>query len=266
VKDSTPHVGALLKDWRHRRRLSQLSLACEANISTRHLSFLETGRSQPSRDVILRLAEWLNVPLRERNELLLAAGYAPAYSSKPLPDDTLKAAREAVNLILRAHEPLPALAVDRHWILVAANRAAEQLLDGAAPDLLAPPLNVLRLSLHPEGLAPRIANLREWRAHILERVRHQLEATADPVLGQLLKELSAYPCRAGASSRPAEQNPIVVPLELTLGNRTLRFLTTTTVFGTPLDVTLSELAIELFFPADKATADLLHHGMDTGND
>jgi transcriptional regulator with XRE-family HTH domain len=171
---SVSQAGALLKEWRLRRRLSQLDLACEAGISTRHLSFVETGRSQPSREMLLHLSEQLQVPLRERNELLLAAGYAPVYSMKPLEDRTLAAARRAVNQVLKGHEPFPALAVDRHWNLVAANRAVSPLLAGAAEQLLSPPVNVLRLSLHPDGIAPRIANLAEWRDHLLERLRHQV--------------------------------------------------------------------------------------------
>lgn len=251
-------AGALLREWRVRRRLSQLDLACEAGISTRHLSFIETGRSQPSREMILHLAEGLEVPLRERNDLLLAAGYAPVYSAKPLDDAALAAARNAVDLVLRGHEPLPALAVDRRWNLIAANRGVAPLLAAAAPELLAPPVNVLRLSLHPDGLARRIVNLPQWRAHLLERLRHQVEVTADAALAELLVELRAHggggstdSARAGAGSL------FVVPLELATDAGTLRLFSTTTVFGTPLDVTVSEIAIESFFPADEESATAL---------
>ena len=195
-------VGELLRGWRQRRRLSQLDLALEAEISSRHLSFLETGRSQPSRDMLLHLAERLDVPLRERNVLLTAAGYAPVFAERALTDPALQAARKAVELVLKGHEPFPALAVDRHWTLVAANAAVAPLLAGADPALLAPPVNVLRLSLHPNGLAPRIENLREWRAHLLERLRRQVELTADPVLAALMDELRAYPSPGGAARSP----------------------------------------------------------------
>ncbi len=255
MTSSAIHAGALLKEWRSRRRLSQLDLACEAGISTRHLSFIETGRSQPSREMILHLAGSLDVPLRERNDLLLAAGYAPVYPARPLEDAALSAARQAVNLVLTGHELLPALAVDRHWNLIAANRAVAPLLAGAAPELVAPPINVMRLSLHPRGLAARIVNLPEWRAHLLERLRRQASATADPALSELLAELRGYSaatpeCAAG----PGVDSSIVVPLHLATEAGALRLLSTTTVFGTPLDVTVSEIAIESFFPADEESA------------
>src|SRR5947207_660389 len=178
-------IGNHLREWRQRRRLSQLDLALEAEISTKHLSFLETGRSQPSRDMVLRLAEHLDVPLRERNVLLVSAGYAPVFPQRQLADPALDAARKAIDLVLKGHEPYPALAVDRHWTLVAHNAAVPPLLAGADPGLLAPPVNVLRLSLHPSGIAPRIANLAEWRGHLLDRLRRQVETTADPVLTEL---------------------------------------------------------------------------------
>jgi len=254
------HAGTLLRDWRFRRRLSQLELACEVGISTRHLSFLETGRSQPSREMVLRLAEWLGVPLRERNTILLAAGYAPVYSVKPLSDAALSAARKAVDCVLTGHEPFPALAVDRHWNLITANRAVSPLLAGAAPELIAPPMNVLRLSLHPKGLAPRILNLSEWREHLLERLRHQLQATADPVLSELLQELCAYPVNSPQRTGHTNMNSLmVIPLQLATERGALNLFSTTTVFGTPLDVTLSEIAIESFFPADEETASALLH-------
>jgi transcriptional regulator with XRE-family HTH domain len=255
---SVAHAGRLLKEWRIRRRLSQLDLACEIGISTRHLSFIETGRSQPSREMILHLAQGLEVPLRERNDLLLAAGYAPIYSVKPLDDAALAAARKAVDLVLIGHEPLPALAVDRHWNLIAANRGVAPLLAGAAPELLAPPVNVLRLSLHPDGLARRIVNLSEWREHVLERLRHQAQVTADATLADLLIELRGYGCSGLQDSVHASASQaFVVPLQLVTDAGMLRLFSTTTVFGTPLDVTISEIAIESFFPADEETANAL---------
>jgi transcriptional regulator with XRE-family HTH domain len=252
----TQPVGSLLRKWRERRRLSQLDLACEAEISTRHLSFLETGRSQPSREMVLRLAEYLDVPLRERNALLISAGYAPAFPERPLDDPALQSARKAVDLVLAGHEPYPALAIDRHWTLLASNKAVPPLLAGVEPSLLRPPVNALRLSLHPAGLAPRIANLAEWRSHLLARLRRQIEVTADPVLEELLNELRSYPApgddveNAGAG----EYAGVAVPFRLVTGQGALSFISTTTIFGTPVDVTLSELALESFFPADAATA------------
>ena len=247
-------VGNLLRDWRLRRRLSQLDLALEANISTRHLSFLETGRARPSREMVLRLADQLAIPLRERNVLLNAAGFAPVFAERPLDDPALARARQAVELVLAAHEPFPALAVDRHWTLVAANAAIPPLLAGAAAALLAPPVNVLRLSLHPDGLAPRIANLAEWRGHLLERLRRQIELTGDPVLAALLGELAAYPAPPAGPRAARDHGGVIVPLELLTPGGRLAFFGTTTIFGTPLDVTLAELALECFFPADAATA------------
>ncbi|RYG35706.1 XRE family transcriptional regulator [bacterium] len=247
-------VGEHLRDWRTRRRLSQLELAYDAEISPRHLSFVETGRATPSREMILRLAEQLEVPLRDRNTLLLAGGYAPVYPQRSLDDPAMQKVMEAVDLILKGHEPYPALAVDRHWNLVAANRSVAPLLTGASAALLEPPVNVIRLSLHPDGLASRIVNYAEWRGHLLGRLRHQAEATADPVSSELLKEVSAYPL----SGEPYEEkNDVVVPFRLRTETGVLSFISTTTVFGTPLDVTLSELALESFFPADAATAEAL---------
>lgn len=254
-------MGAVLRKWRTHRRLSQLALALKAGVSQRHLSFVESGRAQPSREMVLHLAEHLQLPLRERNQLLLAAGYAPLFAERPLDDPALSSVREAIDLVLRAHEPYPALGVDRHWQLVAANRAVAPLLAGCADTLLQPPINVLRLSLHPEGLAPRIANLAEWRTHLLERLRRQIEASADPVLARLLEELRGYPVAPASRldpTRSAASNPAVfVPLELTTPYGTLSFISTTTLFGTPVDVAVSELALECFFPADAETAEAL---------
>lgn len=258
-------VGELLRSWRQKRRLSQLELACAADISTRHLSFLETGRSQPSREMILHLAERLAIPLRSRNALLVAAGYAPLYPERTLDDPALEVARRAIDLVLAGHEPYPALAVDRHWTLVTANRAVTPLLEGVAPELVRPPINVLRLSLHPQGLAPRIVNLDEWRAHVLERLRQQIEATADTVLEALHAELAALPApdeHHDETSGEGEYAGVVVPMRLRTPVGVLSFFSTTTVFGTPVDVTLSELAIEAFFPADRATAEALRRLAD----
>jgi transcriptional regulator with XRE-family HTH domain len=254
-------LGDHLRDWRRRRRMSQLDLACEADISARHLSFVETGRSQPSREMVLHLAERLEVPLRERNVLLVAAGYAPVFSERSLSDPALQAARNAVDLVLKGHEPYPALAVDRHWTLVAANDAVTRLLAGTPPALLQPPVNVLRLSLHPEGLAPRIANLAEWRAHLLARLRRQIDVSADPILVELMTELRSYPASnaagKGASASDQDYAGVVVPLRLAVKNHILSFFSTTAVFGTPVDITLSELALESFFTADAATVETL---------
>ena len=253
-------IGTMLREWRQRRRMSQLDLACEAEISTRHLSFVESGRSQPSREMVMHLAERLEVPLRERNLLLVAAGYAPVYRERTLDDPALTAARKAVDMVLTGHEPYPALAVDRHWHMVAANRAVAGLLVGIDPAMLQAPVNVMRLSLHPEGLAPRIANYAAWRAHLLLRLRQQIDASADPVLVALMQELSALPPPPGlttASTVDQEVAEVVVPIQLWTDHGLLSFISTTTVFGTPVDVTLSELAVESFFPADQATAALL---------
>ena len=255
-------VGEMLRDWRQRRRLSQLDLALEAEVSARHLSFVETGRSRPSRALLLTLAERLAVPLRERNTLLVAGGFAPAYAERPLDDPALQAARRAMSLVLAGHEPYPALAVDRHWTMVEANRAVAPLLAGVDAALLAPPVNVLRLSLHPQGLAPRIQNLAEWRAHLIDRLRRQVEQTADRTLADLLRELVAYPRPPG----PPHPGPagdkahggVVVPLRLRTDAGILSFFSTTTVFGTPVDITLSELALEAFYPADDATYTAFH--------
>jgi transcriptional regulator with XRE-family HTH domain len=251
--------GPLLREWRQRRRISQLDLALEGNVSTRHLSFLETGRARPSRDMVLHLAEHLEVPLRERNVLLTAAGFAPVFGERKLDDPALGAARQAVELVIQGHAPYPALAVDRHWTLVAANDAVPLMLAGVDAALLRPPVNVMRLALHPEGLAPRIVNLPEWRNHLLERVRRQVEASADPVLVALLDELRGYP--VPYSPRPPQpvrdHTGIVLPFELVTEAGVLAFFGTTTVFGTPIDVTLSELALECFYPADAVTAEFL---------
>ncbi len=254
-------VGLLLRNWRERRRLSQLELAALAEISSRHLSFVETGRSLPSRAMLLRLADRLEIPLRQRNLLFTAAGMAPLYSERTLDDPQAGDVRRAIELVLRGHEPYPALAVDRHWTLVAANRAVAPLLAGVAPHLLAPPVDVLRLSLDPEGIASRIVNFDEWREHVLERLRHQAATTGDPVLEAMCETLAALPMPPGAEPvrAPTFERPpaMVVPLKVRTALGELSFVSTTTVFATPRDVTLAELAIESFFPADAATQDAL---------
>jgi len=250
-------VGDLLREWRQRRRMSQLLLATEADISTRHLSFVESGRAVPSREMVMHLAERLEVPLRARNALLVAAGYAPLFRERPLSDPQLAAAREAVELVLKGHEPYPALAIDRHWTIVAANSALAPLLTGASPELLKPPVNALRLSLHPEGIAASIVNWHAWREHVLARLQRQIDVSGDDTLGALRDELAAYPAPAGAAAPHNDEaavNQIAVPLTLRTSIGVLSFFSTTTVFGTPVDVTLSELAIEAFFPADPETA------------
>ena len=252
-------IGSLLKLWRERRRKSQLELALDAEISTRHLSFVETGRARPSREMILLLAENLEIPLRERNVILVTAGFAPVYSERSFDDVSFASVRHAIELILKGHEPFPALAVDRHWNMVAANKTVPLMLDGVAERLLAPPVNVLRLSLHPDGLAPRIVNFHEWRAHLLARLKKQAEDTADQALEELLKELNSYqtpPARREKSS--AADSPIIVPLQIDSPLGRLSFISTTTVFGTPVDVTVSEIALETFFPADDATREIFN--------
>lgn len=259
-------VGSLLRHWRQRRHLSQLALAGAADISTRHLSCLETGRALPSRAMLLRLSERLEVPLRERNRLLAAAGYAPLYAQRALDDPALRATREAIERVLAGHEPYPALAINRRWELVAHNRAVPPLLAGVAPELLAPPLNVLRLSLHPRGLAPNIVNLGDWRAHLFARLRRDIELSGDAGLEALLQELQACPCdsraHAATPAGGADRPGVIVPLHFRSSAGELSLISTVTVFGTPLDVTVSELAIESFFPADEATSAALRRLME----
>jgi transcriptional regulator with XRE-family HTH domain len=254
---ATMRVGPLLRDWRRRRRLSQLDLALEAGVSARHLSFVETGRSRPSAEMVLHLAERLSVPLRERNRLLLAAGHAPVFEQRDLDDPEMTPIRQALQLILDGHEPFPAVVVDGAWEMVAANRAVGLLTESVAPELLEPPLNVLRVSLNPDGLAPRIANLGEWRAHLLDRLERQITLTADPALKSLLDELLGYPgpeapARGGGAPAGTE---LAVPLRLRTDAGELAFISTVSTFGTAVEVTASELSIESFFPADQRTAD-----------
>lgn len=258
-------VGDLLRQWRERRRISQLDLSITADISTRHISFVENGRAKPSREMVLRLGEHLDVPLRERNRLLLAAGFAPVYRESALDDPQLSAARAAVRQVLAGHEPYPAVVVDRMWNLVESNSSASLLTEGVAEELLKPVPNVLRIALHPRGLAPRVTNLGELRADLLGRLRRQLEATADPELAALFDEIRGYP---GDQPVPEAESPphgaIFVPLRLRHGDAGLSFFSTIATFGAPLDVTLSELAIESFYPADEFTGNHLRRAAAAG--
>jgi transcriptional regulator with XRE-family HTH domain len=257
----------MLREWRCRRRLSQLELALEADVSSRHLSFVETGRSRPSAEMVLHLAKRLDLPLRERNDLLLAAGYAPAYRQRELDAPEMRPVRDAIEQVLSGNEPYPALVVDRHWDLVSANRALASLVEGAAAHLLEPPVNVLRLSLHPEGVAPRIINLPEWRTHLLERLRRDALATGEAALNALHDELASYP--SGDPGQPLDPAfaEVAVPLRVRAGGAELSFISTRTSFGNALDVTLAELSIESFFPTDERTADAMRFAaLDTRRD
>jgi transcriptional regulator with XRE-family HTH domain len=258
-------VGELLRQWRVHRRLSQLELAIQAEVSARHLSFVETGRSAPSRDMVLHLAEQLDLPLRDRNRLLLAAGFAPVYAETTLDSPQMAAVLAAVRKLLAGHEPYPAVVVDRYWNLVEANASVALFTEGLAPELLAPPINVLRASLHPDGFAARIVNLGEWRGHLLGRLRRQVNLTPDHQLADLYDELRAYPCAAPeVEVELPGPGDVVVPLRISHGDRELSFFTTVATFGTPLDITVAELAIESFFPADPETASVLLDGWTAG--
>ncbi len=247
-------VGQLLRTWRERRRLSQLDLAIQTDISTRHLSFVETGRSRPTPEMIVRLSEQLEVPLRERNVLLLAGGYAPAYQQHDLSEPELENIRVALRQVLAGHEPCPAVVVNRWWEMVDANSAVGVFLEGCAPDLLEPPVNVLRLALHPAGMAARIVNLGEWRAHLLLQLHRRAEVMGDARLGELHDELEGYP--GGTSGLPSPTD-VVLPMRFRHRDRDLSFISITATVGTATDVTVEELAIESFYPADRATADAL---------
>ncbi|MFI9645279.1 helix-turn-helix domain-containing protein [Streptomyces sp. NPDC052040] len=263
---SGPGVGPLLRGWRERRRVSQLELALRAGSSARHISFVETGRSRPSEEMVLRLAEHLDVPVRERNALLLAAGYAPHYPETPLDDPSMGALRAGVEQLIRGYEPYPALVVDARYDVVAANRGIAMLLEGVPERLLAPPLNAMRLTLHPEGLAPRILNLREWRGHLLAQMERQIALQRSAVLRELYEEVAAYPVpdRGGAPDpepadpEPAEPVPyFALPMRIEHEGRALSFISSISTFNTPMDVTVAELAIETFLPADPATVKYL---------
>jgi transcriptional regulator with XRE-family HTH domain len=258
-------VGSLLRGWRERRGVSQLDLALEADSSSRHISFIETGRSRPSRAMVLKLAEHLDVPVRERNVLLLAAGYAPHYPETPMDDPAMALVRQSVERLLAAHEPFPALVVDGTYTVVAANRGITMLLDGVPERLLEPPLNAMRLTLHPEGLAPRIRNLPEWRGHLLAQMDRQLSLVRSPALRELYDEVAAFPLapEAGdevAGEGPDGHTPFALPLRIEHGGRVLSFVSTIATFNTPMDVTVSELAMETFLPADPATLKYLRDG------
>lgn len=255
VTTTTEGVGPLVRQWRERRRRSQLDVSLAAEVSTRHLSFIETGRANPSRAMIERLCDELDVPLRERNAFYLAAGLAPAHGERALTD--LGAAADAVHAVLRGHDPNPAVAVNARWDMLAANPAMTRFLADIPAALTGPPLNMLRVTMHPDGLAGRLRNLAQWRTHALRRVRRQVERTADPELAELLAELTAYPAPTVGDDVPQEPNDIVVPMRLAVGDGELSLLYAVTVFGAPRDVTLDEVAIETFFPADDATAGVL---------
>ena len=247
----------MLRDWRSRRRMSQMDLALDSEISTRHLSFIETGRARPSAATVERLAECLQVPHRARNALLVAAGHAPEFAERALDSEEMAGVRAIVEHVLRGHEPYPALAVDRHWNMIAANEAIGILVEQVTPRLLAEPVNVLRVALHPDGLAPQIVNYGEWRAHILHRLDLQIEASGDAGLAALRAELAGYDRQANDNHAAIPPDAVAIPLVLDTVAGRISFVSTVTVFGTPLDITLSELAIEAFFPADKASAELL---------
>jgi transcriptional regulator with XRE-family HTH domain len=246
-------VGPLLREWRHRRRQSQLELALEAGVSARHISFLETGRSNPSREMVIGLAANLELPLRDRNELLIAAGYAPEYRELAYEDPDLEPVRAAIDQVLAAQDPYPALVVDRQWELVAANRGLGLMTDGVAPHLLEAPANAMRIALHPEGMAPRVLNFAEWRRHVLHRIDRQARLTGEEAMAELHDELAAF--EAPADAGPPAAHDVFIPLRMRgPGGEELAFFSTVATFGTAVDVTVAELSIESFFPADAATA------------
>ncbi len=262
-------VGDLLREWRGRRRLSQLNLAYDAEISPKHLSFIETGRAQPSREMILRIAKQMKIPLRARNVLLTAGGFAPVFPERSLDNESLESVRRIVELVLKEHQPNPSLALDRYWNLVSANKAVNFLLTEVDSSLLAPPVNVLRVSLHPKGIAPQIINYEEWREHLLERLRRQIEITADAGLLELFRELKSYPkpkkLKPQNRSGKFSNSNIAVPLQIDTERGELSFLSMTTVFGTPVDITLAELIIESFFPIDEFTGEVMKNNSLTFN-
>jgi transcriptional regulator with XRE-family HTH domain len=254
-------IAEQLRALRQQCRLTQLELADALEISTRHLSFLETGRSRPSRTMVLRFAERLQLPLRARNTLLVSAGFAPIYPERPLSDPDLTAARSAIDVLLKGHEPYPAFAVDRHWNLIASNGGFLPFLKGIDFSRFTSPINVLSFTLHPLGLGPRLVNHAQWRSHVLQRLRHQFELSRDPRLGALLEELRGYPAPSAAPCVSADEAPFggfAIPFQLRTEEGVLSFFSTTTLFGTPLEVTLSELSLECFYPADDSTAQALH--------
>ncbi|MEU5535751.1 helix-turn-helix transcriptional regulator [Streptomyces sp. NPDC020362] len=253
-------VGPLLRAWRERRRISQLELALRADSSARHISFIETGRSRPSEEMVLRLAEHLDVPVRERNALLVAAGHAPHYPETPLDDPAMDVLRDGMERLIQGYEPYPALVVDAGYTVVAANRGIAMLLEGVPEKLMTPAPNAMRLTLHPEGLAPRIRNLREWRGHLLAQMERQLALHRSEPLRALYEEVSGYPLAADAPGcEPAEPVPyFALPMVIEHDGRILSFVSSISTFNTPMDVTVAELAIETFLPADPATTKYLH--------
>ncbi|MDG9701413.1 helix-turn-helix domain-containing protein [Streptomyces sp. DH37] len=253
----TGGVGPLLRHWRERAGLSQLELALRADSSARHISFVETGRTRPSPEMVLRLAEHLDVPVRERNALLLAAGHAPHYPETPVDDPSLAALRGGLERMLTAYEPYPALVVNGRYEVLAANRGIAAFLEGTAEHLLRPPLNAMRLTLHPDGLAPRIRNFLEWREHLLEQMRRQLAPLRSAPLRELYEEVTAYPLPEGGAERHGAEGPFALPMVIEHRGHVLSFFSTITTFNTPMDVTVSELAMETFVPADPETAALL---------
>jgi transcriptional regulator with XRE-family HTH domain len=263
--ETTPAAaGHLLREWRVRRRMSQLELASSAGVSARHLSFVETGRSRPSREMVLHLAESLDVPLRERNPLLVAAGFAPTYHATDLEAPEMHSVREALERLLAAHEPYPAILVDRRWELVSANKASMVLVEGVDPDLLEPECNVLRTSLHPRGLAPRIENITEWSAHVIDSVRRQIAISGDDDLRDLERELIGYADDMGLviPAFAESSRSIATPMRLRTESGELALMSMVATFGTALDITLAELTLETFLPADMATAAALFARMD----
>lgn len=250
--DKPTPIGETLKRWREQRALSQLELSLRAEVSTRHLSFVETGRAAPGRDLLLRLADELAIPLRERNTILVAAGFAPVFAHRPFSDPEFDPIRTIIDQTLATAWPFPAYVIDRHWNVVASNSAIPELFEGARADLVARPVNVVRLMLHPEGMAPRIRNLAVWRAHYLHALRRQLQFSTDPALERLLREVLSYP-DASPADEAARGAGLAVPLDVDTGLGRLSFLSATTVFGEPLDVTLEEIAVERLYPADAAT-------------
>ncbi|GAA2669177.1 helix-turn-helix domain-containing protein [Nonomuraea recticatena] len=249
-----------MRSWRQRRRVSQLDLGIEAEVSARHISFLETGRARPSRDMVMRLSEELEIPLRHRNRLLVAAGYAPVFPEREVRAPEMEVVRQALDKILAGHEPYPALVVDAAWDLVAANGAAAMFMEGAPAELLKEPVNVMRLSLHPEAMGGRLVNLPEVRAHLLHRLRRQAEASGSGRLAELHDELAGYTYEGVDLNVAHVPGPadILLPLRIRQGDRVLSMFTTIATFGTPVDVTVSELAIETFWPNDEETAAAFH--------
>ncbi|MCQ4211660.1 helix-turn-helix domain-containing protein [Streptomyces longispororuber] len=262
ARKNTSEVGRLLRGWREQRRVSQLDLALRADSSARHISFVETGRSRPSEELILRLADHLDVPMRERNALLLAAGYAPRYAETPLDDPSLGALREGLERLLRGYEPYPALIVDATYNVIAANRGIAMLMESLPEHLLAPPLNAMRLTLHPEGLAPRIRNLREWRGHLLAQMERQIALARSDALRAVYDEVAAYPVPEDSGEEPAEPVPyFALPMVVEHDGHVLSFVSSISTFNTPMDVTVAELAVETLLPADPATVKYLQSAM-----